>query len=141
MHRLFTQVAHITRQYKRFRPVTDHEAWAVFRMAAIAEAVGWTMLVIGIICKHIPFAYNEVPVQIAGRLHGVLVLLYGIAALLLAPSLRWDWWKILFAIAASVPPYGSLAFEQWAAHGRCWREFKQLRGSMAYHVVLRAARV
>lgn len=121
-------------RYGSFQPFTDQEAWAVFRLAAIAEAVGWTMLIIGIACKQLPVSYNEVPVQIAGRIHGVLFLLYIVAVIVVAPSLRWGWIRVLVAGAASMPPYGSLVFEHITGHFRTWQEFRQLRGVVGYAI-------
>lgn len=114
--------------YKHFRPISDAEAWFLFREAAFAEAIGWTMLIIGIACKHLPVGWHEAPVQIAGRIHGVLFLLYLLAVVLVSPSLGWSWWRILLAGACSAPPFGSLLFERWAAHDRDWTGLQALHG-------------
>ena len=90
----------------------------LFRMAAIAEACGWTLLILGILCKRFLTPGNNVPVLFAGQVHGMIFLLYLIAAAGLYPSLKWGRWRALLAIMASVPPYGSLLFEQWAAQQR-----------------------
>ncbi len=130
MHKYYTY-------YKNFRPFTDIEAWQLFRLAAICEAVGWTLLIIGIICKHIPFTGNEVPVQIAGRVHGMLFLVYVVAAVVLAPSLRWSLFRTVLATAFSVPPYGSIIFEQAVAQERAVRSGLQLRTILLYRRLVR----
>lgn len=87
-------------------------------MAAIGEAGGWTLLIIGILCKRFLTPGNNLPVLLAGQVHGMLFLIYLAAAAGLYPSLRWSRWRAILAILASVPPYGSLVFEQWAARQR-----------------------
>jgi integral membrane protein len=95
---------------------TENEAWGLFRLAAIGEACGWSLLISGIILKH--FLGNNDPVIIAGQIHGMLFFCYAVASLGLYPNLHWSRLRGLVALAASVPPYGSLLFEQWAAHKR-----------------------
>lgn len=124
--------------YKNFRPFTDTEAWQLFRLAAICEAVGWTLLIFGIAFKHVPISGNEIPVQIAGRVHGMLFLVYVVAALVLAPSLRWSPLRTIIAAAFSVPPYGSIIFEKAVAHERSWVDFKRVRRTIHYKMLTTA---
>jgi integral membrane protein len=105
-------------KYESFTPFTEPEAWGLFRIAAIAEAVGWTLLIIGILLGQYVFVGSEIPVTIAGRVHGMLFLLYITATVLLSPSQGWSKSRTIIAGVASVPPYGSLIFEQWAAYKR-----------------------
>jgi len=97
---------------------TENEAWALFRLAAISEAVGWTMLIIGIGWEHFGLIGGHTPVFLAGRTHGMLFSLYALAAIGLYPTLGWSRKRAFVALLASVPPYGSLLFEQWAKHMR-----------------------
>jgi integral membrane protein len=113
--------------YRAFRPFTAAEAWGLFRLAAIGEAVGWTLLIIGILCTKLPVSWNQIPVQLAGRTHGVLFLIYASAVVVLSPSMGWSWMRIVIGTAASVPPYGSLLFEMWASHRKRHDEFTDLR--------------
>jgi integral membrane protein len=106
------------KKYENFKPFTDAEAWGLFRLAAITEAVGWTLLITGIGIVHFMTPGNQLPIQIAGKVHGTLFLLYIVAALVFAPSLGWSKKRTIIAGLASVPPYGSLIFEQWVAHTR-----------------------
>ncbi len=108
----------LNRGYRRYRPFSDREAWALFRAAAIAEAIGWTLLIIGIACKQLPFGWHEIPVAIAGRIHGIFFIAYIMAALAFGSSLGWSIPKTLVAGLFSVPPYGSMVFEQWEAKRR-----------------------
>ena len=106
------------RYFESLKPFTADEAWMLFRLAAIAEAGGWTLLISGILIKHFLTPGNNVPVLLAGQVHGLIFLTYLIAAVGLYPSLGWSRPKAFFAVLASVPPYGTLLFEQWAARVR-----------------------
>lgn len=124
----------ILRGYKRFRPFTEGEAWGMFRLAALGEAVGWTLLIIGILLGKYVLPGNPVPVAIAGRIHGTLFLVYIAAVVVMSPSLGWSLRRTIIAGIASVPPYGSLMLEQWAARERRRTRLSQaVRLSIYYH--------
>jgi len=106
------------RRAEAVRPFTEPEAWGLFRLAALAEAVGWTLLISGILIRQYHLLGSGVAVPIAGRIHGTFFLIYFGVLAATYTSLRWSRWKFLAAIMAGVPPYGSLIFEQWAAHNR-----------------------
>jgi integral membrane protein len=118
--------------YKNFRPFTDAEAWMLFRLAAFGEAIGWTLLIIGIIIDETTVSWHAIPVKITGQLHGMLFLTYMAAALVLSPSLGWSWFRAIIATIASVPPYGSLVFEMWSSHERKRSDFLNLRGLLLF---------
>jgi len=119
-------------KYRDFRPFTPNEAWGLFRLAAIGEAVGWTLLIIGILCTKLPVGWSQIPVQLAGRTHGFLFLIYATAVVVLSPSMGWSWMRIVIGTAASVPPYGSLLFEMWAAQRKRHAEFFALRSFLHF---------
>jgi integral membrane protein len=106
------------KQFETLRPFTNDEAWMLFRLAAIAEAGGWTLLITGILWKRFLTPGNNLPVLLAGQIHGMIFLTYLVAAAGLYPSLGWSRKRAFVAVLASVPPYGSLLFEQWAARSR-----------------------
>jgi integral membrane protein len=114
------------RYYQQFTPFTDDQAWTLFKIAAIAEAVGWTLLIGGILLRDYVLAGNGIPVTIAGRIHGMVFVGYVLAVLALAPSLGWSWYRTLIAGAFSVPPYGSLVYELWSAGQRKLHRLKRL---------------
>jgi integral membrane protein len=111
-------MSNLLAKFESAKPFTDAEAWSLFRLAAIGEACGWTMLIAGITLKQYVLHGNNVPVLIAGQIHGTLFIIYIVAALALYPSLGWSRGKAILAGLASIPPYGSIIFEQWAAHRR-----------------------
>lgn len=112
----------LLRKFERNRVFTESEAWMLFRLAAFAEACGWTLLITGIIGTH--FTGSRVPVAIAGQIHGTLFFGYALASVVLYPNLRWSRKRAIVALLASVPPYGSLLFEQWANQTRKASQFK-----------------
>lgn len=97
---------------------TDQEAWNLFRLAAFGEAFGWTLLISSLVFKHYITPGNNIPIDIAGQIHGTIFLIYIAAVVVLHPSLRWSPKQTLIAGLVSVPPYGTLVFEQWAAWQR-----------------------
>jgi integral membrane protein len=108
---------------------TESEAWLLFKIAAFAEALGWTLLITGVLLSKYVFSGSQIPVKLAGSFHGMLFLSYAVASVGLYPSLRWSRKKALIALIASVPPYGSLIFEQWANYTRKYKKaytFKSL---------------
>lgn len=126
----------ILNSYDSFRPFTDAEAWLLFKIAAIAEACGWTLLIGGILCQRYLLPGSIAPVKITGQIHGMLFLLYITAAIVLSPSLRWRQRKTLVAGLCSVPPYGSLFFEMWASHQRKNETLRYLSSSLRYRWLL-----
>jgi integral membrane protein len=112
-------------KYEEFTPFTEHEAWGIFRIAAFAEAAGWTLLILGILIKQFIIPSSDVPIKLAGRVHGTLFLLYIFVVVVFYPSQNWSKKRTVVAGLASVPPYGSLMFEQWAAYKRQRMHFTQ----------------
>jgi len=90
---------------------TKHAAW--FRTVAIAEAISWTGLLIGMLFKYV-LSDNEIGVQIFGPIHGGIFMVYVITVLAVRGPLRWSWPVTLAALAASVPPLFTWFFEIWA---------------------------
>jgi len=111
---------------------SESESWMLFRIAAIAEACGWTILITGILIEKYIIPGNNVSVLLAGRIHGLLFILYALAAIGLYPNLKWSRKKAFIALLASVPPYGSLLFEQWASYIRNNSEIKLLSDNLIY---------
>jgi integral membrane protein len=123
------------RYYRQFRPFTEPEAWTLFKIAAIAEAVGWTLLIGGIILRDYVLHGNGIPVTIAGRIHGTFFMAYIFATLALAPSLGWSLLRTLVAGLCSVPPYASLIYEQLSAHHRARVSAQRLHTNVTYQLI------
>ena len=90
---------------------TKHAVW--FRRVAIAEAISWTGLLIGMLFKYL-LSDNEIGVKIFGPIHGGIFVVYVVTVLAVRGPLRWSWPVTLAALAASVPPLFTWFFEIWA---------------------------
>ncbi len=104
--------------YNKTHWFSDAEAWAIYRFFAIAEAIGWTMLIGAIVYRYFDLPAYEAVVSIAGRLHGIIFSLYFLFVLVTARSMEWGLWRIGGALAAGIPPYTGLVFEQIMAWHR-----------------------
>lgn len=96
----------------------------LFRTVAIAEAITWTGLLIGMFLKYGP-ADNEAGVRIFGMLHGVVFIAYVVVTLVVWVDRRWSAGRGLLALVAAVPPLATLPLEWWAIRngwlGDAWR--------------------
>ena len=128
----------ILRKFETSRPFTEEEAWLLFRIAAVAEALGWTLLITGILIGKYITPHNNTAVLLAGQTHGMLFLTYCVASLGLYPSLGWSRWRSITALTFSVPPYGSLIFELWAASKRRNAGFRSY-GQFLLYIALNVA--
>lgn len=129
------KIDELLRRFEVTKPFTEAEAWLLFRIAAIAEACGWTLLITGIIISRYLTPHNNTALILAGRTHGMLFLLYLVAAFGLYPSLGWSRWRAIVALAFSVPPYGTLVFERWASAKRHNAGFKSYQHYLLYNVL------
>jgi len=84
-----------------------------FRLFALAEAVSWAGLLIGMLFKYLIIG-NEIGVKVFGPIHGVIFVGYVLVTLLVREPQRWDLRTTLLALAASIPPFGTVIFERWA---------------------------
>lgn len=65
--------------------------------------------------KYLPADGNDAGVRLFGRLHGAAFLLYLPTCAIAIRKLRWNFGAAVLAILASLPPFGTLLFEMWAA--------------------------
>lgn len=86
---------------------------SLFRAVAIAEALSWAGLLVGMYVKYFTDA-GELGVKVFGPLHGGIFVAYLLLTLLVSRTVRWPAWTTLLGLACSVPPFGTLAFEVWA---------------------------
>lgn len=126
----------LLKRLEAMRPFKPNEAWLIFRMAAFGEAIGWTLLISGILIKRYVVHGNNIPVLIAGQIHGTLFILYFAASIILYPSLYWKRSRALVAVAASVPPYGSLLFERVEAYRQRRHNFQTRSRVLIYQKLI-----
>src|SRR5215510_557772 len=90
-----------------------NRAVTAFRVVAVAEALSWTGLLIGMVFKYLVVG-DELGVKIFGPIHGGLFLLYVAVTVLVRRQLRWSAGTTVLAFVAGVPPLATLVFERWA---------------------------
>jgi integral membrane protein len=84
----------------------------LFRRLAIAEAVTWALLLVGMFLKYVTET-TELGVQVFGMVHGVVFIAYGLVTLLVAIDQRWSVGRTVLGLAAAVPPFATLLFEAY----------------------------
>jgi len=107
--------------YNKTHWFTDKEAWWIYRLAAILEATGWTLLITAIIYRRLGLPEYESVISVAGRMHGLFFVAYFFAVVATARSMQWGIWRFSIAILAGIPPFTSLIFEQ----AMSWHRKKQ----------------
>ena len=111
-------------KFEASRPFTKDESWMLFRIAAFSEAIGWTILISGVLINRYNWPGSKIAIPIAGRIHGTVFLIYFFMLVATYGSLGWSRKKILLAALAGIPPYGTLIFERWAAQTRLLKSYK-----------------
>lgn len=132
---------HYAKTIENVRVFTDREAWNLFRLAAFGEAFGWTLLISSLAFKHYITPGNNIPIDIAGQIHGTIFLIYIVAVVVLHPSLRWSPKRTLIAGLVSVPPYGTLVFEQWVARQRHHEALKAYRQLVVRGIIIQKSKL
>ncbi|MFV0259750.1 MAG: DUF3817 domain-containing protein [Acidimicrobiales bacterium] len=96
----------------------------IFRFVSRAEAVTWALLLVGMFLKYVS-GTTDAGVRVAGMIHGVVFLGYAVVALTVAVDRRWPFMRVVFALAAAVPPFATLVFDRHAENegwlGYRWR--------------------
>jgi integral membrane protein len=88
-------------------------AATAFRVVAFAEALSWLGLLTGMFFKYVVDA-GEQGVHVFGPVHGTVFITYLVVSLVTWRHQRWTLPVALLALAASVPPFCTVLFEQWA---------------------------
>lgn len=84
----------------------------LYRVLATAEAVTWTLLLVGMFLKYVT-GTTELGVRIGGMLHGVVFIAYGLATLGVWVDGRWSSRQGLVALGSAIPPLATLWAERW----------------------------
>ncbi|OLT40385.1 hypothetical protein BJF85_25005 [Saccharomonospora sp. CUA-673] len=91
----------------------SNKAAVLFRVVAVAEALSWAGLLIGMFLKYV-VQLGEGGVPVLGAVHGALFVLYIVVALGVAKPLGWNFRTLTLAVLASIPPLFTWWFEAWA---------------------------
>ena len=97
----------------RIGGVNTRTAATAFRIVAVAEALSWIGLLIGMYVKWVLKA-SEVGVHVFGPIHGAVFVAYVVVALLTSRVLRWSPRTTVLALICSVPPLATVWFERVA---------------------------
>lgn len=98
--------------YDKTHWFSDADAWMLFRLAAIVEAVGWTLLISAIVSRRLGMPGADIAVSMAGTVHGVFFLVFFVILLVTARSMEWGPWRLGSGLIAGNIPYASIAFER-----------------------------
>jgi integral membrane protein len=83
----------------------------LFQLLAVAEAISWTLLIIGMLLKY-AVQTTDVGVSIGGAVHGFVFLAYVAAALVIALNQRWSVRVIGMVLVSAVLPYATIPAER-----------------------------
>lgn len=100
------------------RPLT------VFRRVAIAEAITWALLLLGMVLKYGTHT-TDVAVKVFGMVHGIVFITYVVTTVTVWVDQRWTVRRGVGALLASIPPFATYAVELLALRrgwiGATWR--------------------
>jgi integral membrane protein len=85
-----------------------------FRLVALAEAVTWVGLLVGMYFKYLGTPRTEIGVKIFGMAHGLVFIAFVITAVFAGLAFKWATGTWLLALLASIVPLGSVIFLIWA---------------------------
>ncbi len=87
----------------------------LFRAVAFAEAVTWTLLIIGLILKY-GTETTEIGVRIGGGIHGFVFLCYVVVTVFLWVNQKWSAKTGALAVVSAVVPYATIPVEKSLDH-------------------------
>ena len=93
--------------------MTPRTAATAFRIVAVAEALSWVGLLIGMYVKYGPET-TELGVKIFGPIHGGIFVAYVVVTLVASRALRWSTRTTVLALVCSIPPLATVWFERLA---------------------------
>ncbi len=82
----------------------------LFRTVAVAEAVTWALLLIGMFLKYVTET-TELGVRIGGMLHGVVFVAYLVTTVVVAIDARWSLKRTALGLLAAIPPFFTIWFD------------------------------
>ncbi|MCI4675061.1 DUF3817 domain-containing protein [Candidatus Mycolicibacterium alkanivorans] len=88
-----------------------------FRVVALAEAVSWVGLLIGMYFKYLGSPRTEIGVEVFGMAHGLVFIAFVVTAVLAGIACSWSAGTWLLALLGSIVPLGSVIFLIWADRG------------------------
>ena len=92
------------------RPGTGFTPKRLFRVAAVAEAVTWTGLIVAMVAKH-GFHLDALMFP-AGLAHGTVFVAYAAMQVVVGLNQRWPVGRILAGMATAIVPYATIPWER-----------------------------
>lgn len=89
----------------------------LYRTVAVAEAVTWTLLIVGMLLKYVA-QLGSLPVLIGGSVHGLVFITYAMTAVLVGVNQRWPAGRTVLVAATAVVPYATIPLELWLDRSR-----------------------
>ena len=83
----------------------------LYRTAATAEAVTWTLLILGMLAKYVLHA-GDLPVRVGGGIHGFVFLSYCVATVVVWTDRRWPAGTGVLGLVLSIVPFATVPFER-----------------------------
>ena len=84
-----------------------------FRLVALAEAISWVGLLVGMYFKYLGSPRTEIGVKVFGMAHGLIFIAFVLTGLLVGIAVKWTAGTWLLALLASVVPLCSVIFLIW----------------------------
>lgn len=84
----------------------------LYMFVATAEAVTWTLLLIGMFLKYVTKT-TELGVRVGGMLHGIVFIAYVLVTIIVWVDRKWPAKQGLVALASAIPPLLTLWTERW----------------------------
>src|SRR3954469_23156853 len=84
-----------------------------FRLIALAEALSWAGLLIGMYFKYLGTPRTELGVKVFGMAHGLIFIAFVVAGVLVGMAVNWTLATWLLALLASIAPPRSVIFLIW----------------------------
>ncbi|TCJ22878.1 DUF3817 domain-containing protein [Nocardioides jejuensis] len=84
-----------------------------FRIVAIAEAVSWTGLLIGMFFKYV-VVKDEIGVQVMGPIHGIAFIAFVMVTLRVGLDQKWSKKQLGLGLLSSIPPLFTVVFDVYA---------------------------
>lgn len=83
----------------------------LFRIAAVAEACTWALLLGGMFLKYVT-GTTELGVRIGGMVHGIVFIAYCLTTVIVAVDARWSVRRTAIGLLAAIPPFLTVWFDQ-----------------------------